>query len=210
LAVQAFATQQALEVRRRREEYLTFVAHDLRTPLNAISLAVSVLDLTLPERGVSDETVQMFRTLRRNVVHLTGLVNKVVEENTNLQTENGIKLERRVFDLWPLVEAVIQDLSPVAGDRSTELVNKVPHDLVVYADAGLLRRVFQNLIGNAIKYTPRGQVTIRTREVGTEGALSARSATTVRESPRCFWTKSSRREKPTRKKRREPVWALPS
>ena len=39
LAVQTFATQQALEVQRRREEYLAFVAHDLRTPLNAISLA---------------------------------------------------------------------------------------------------------------------------------------------------------------------------
>jgi signal transduction histidine kinase len=171
LAVQAFAAQQALEVRGRREEYLTFVAHDLRTPLNAISLAVSLLEMSLPQRGVSDHTVQTFRTLSRNVVHLTGLVNKVVEENTNLQAENGIKLERRVFDLWPLVEAVIQDLSPVAGAGSTELVNKVPHDLVVYADASLLRRVFQNLIGNAIKYTPGGQVTIWTREVGTEGAV---------------------------------------
>src|SRR5215471_9073822 len=39
LAVQTFATQQALEVQRRREEYLAFVAHDLRTPLSAISLA---------------------------------------------------------------------------------------------------------------------------------------------------------------------------
>ena len=171
LAVQAFAAQQALEVRRRREEYLTFVAHDLRTPLNAISLAVSLLELTRPDRGLSDETVQTFRTLSRNVAHLTGLVNKVLEENTDRQTENGIKLERRLFDLWPLVEAVIQDLSPVAGDGGTELVNKVPHDLVVYADAGLLRRVFQNLIGNAIKYTPGGQVTIRAREVGAEGAV---------------------------------------
>ena len=47
LALQTYATQRALEVQRRREEYLAFVAHDLRTPLNAISLAGRVLELTL-------------------------------------------------------------------------------------------------------------------------------------------------------------------
>ena len=171
LALQTYATQRALEVQRRREEYLAFVAHDLRTPLNAISLAGRVLELTLPERGTSAETAQMLKALRRNVQHLEGLVGKVLEENTNLQTEIGIKLERREFDLWPLVEALIHDLHPVAGTASTQLINKVPDDLVVYADAGLLRRVFQNLIANAIKYTPRGEVIIGARELGAEGAV---------------------------------------
>ncbi len=168
LAVQTFATQRALEVQRRREEYLAFVAHDLRTPLNAISMAASVLELTLPKRDASAETGQMLKTLRRNVQHLDGLVRKVLEENTNLQTEIGVKLQRREFDLWPLVEALIHDLHPVAGTSSTQLVNKVPDDLVVYADASLLRRVFQNLIANAIKYTPRGEVIIGARELGAE------------------------------------------
>ena len=103
--------------------------------------------------------------------HLEALVDKVLEENTNIQTEIGIKLERREFDLWPLVEALIHDLHPVAGTASTQLINKVPDDLVVYADASLLRRVFQNLIANAIKYTPRGEVVIGARETGAEGAV---------------------------------------
>ena len=171
LALQTYATQRALEVQRRREEYLAFVAHDLRTPLNAISLAGRVLELTLPARGTSAETAQMLKALRRNVQHLEALVGKVLEENTNLQTEIGIKLERREFDLWPLVEALIHDLHPVAGTASTQLINKVPDDLVVYADASLLRRVFQNLIANAIKYTPRGEVVIGARELGAEGAV---------------------------------------
>ena len=171
LALQAYATQRALEVQRRRAEYLAFVAHDLRTPLNAISLAGRVLELTLPERGGSAEIAQMLKALRRNVQHLEGLVGKVLEENTNLQTEIGVKLERREFDLWPLVEALIHDLHPVAGTASTQLINKVPDDLVVYADASLLRRVFQNLIANAIKYTPRGEVIIGARELGAEGAV---------------------------------------
>ncbi|MDZ4687902.1 MAG: HAMP domain-containing sensor histidine kinase [Planctomycetaceae bacterium] len=171
LAVQSYATQQAREVQHRREEYLAFVAHDLRTPLNAISLAARVLELTLPEASARAETAQMFTALRRNVLHLERLVSKVIEESTNLQTEIGIKLERRTFDLWPLVEALIHDLHPVAGTNSTRLRNKVPEDLVVYADASLLRRVFQNLIANAIKYTPRGEVVIGARELSEEEAL---------------------------------------
>jgi len=168
LAVQTFADHQALKVQRRREEYLAFVAHDLRTPLNAISLAASVLELTLPAEDCSAETGQMLKSLRRNVKHLETMVAKVIDENANLQTEVGIKLERRVLDLWPLVEALIHDLHPIAGTGSTRLSNMVPADLVVYADASLLRRVMQNLIANAIKYTPRGEVVIGARDLGAE------------------------------------------
>ncbi len=165
LALQTYATQQALEVQRRREEYLAFVAHDLRTPLNAVSLATRVLELTFPERSARSESAQMLKTLGRNVKQLQALVEKIIEENTNLRTETGVKLERRDFDLWPLVEALIHDLRPVAGTGSTQLINRVPQNLVAFADASLLRRVFQNLIANAIKYTPRGKVIIGAREL---------------------------------------------
>jgi len=171
LAVKTFAAARALEVRGRREEYLSFVAHDLRTPLNAISLATNVLELAVPARSAGAAHAQMFKTLRRNVQHLDALVGKVIEENTGLLSELGIKLERRTFDLWPLVEALVHDLHPVAHAAGTRLLNEVPDDLVVYADAGLLRRVFQNVIGNAIAYTPRGQVVIGARQFGPERAF---------------------------------------
>ena len=165
LAVQTYAAQRAMEVQQRREEYLSFVAHDLRTPLNAIAMAGRVLERTSQDQSAGTVTNQMLKTLRRNVQHLETLVAKVMEENTNLETEIGIKLERREFDLWPLVEALIHDLHPVAGTSSTHLINKVPDDLIVYADAGLLKRVFQNLIANAINYTPRGEVIIGAKEI---------------------------------------------
>ncbi|HYJ04718.1 MAG TPA: HAMP domain-containing sensor histidine kinase [Chthoniobacterales bacterium] len=174
LAVQTYATQRALEVQRRREEYLAFVAHDLRTPLNAISLAARVLEVTFGERSERAETAQMLRTLGRNVGHLQRLVEKIIEENTNLQTETGIKLERRELDLWPLVQALIHDLRPVAGTGSTKLINKIPQRLVVYADANLLRRVFQNLIANAIKFTPRGKVVIRAQHIDSADVVECR------------------------------------
>ncbi|HTL00446.1 MAG TPA: sensor histidine kinase [Pseudomonadales bacterium] len=171
LALQAYATERALEVQRRREQYLAFVAHDLRTPLNAISLAGRVLELTVAANDPNAETDRMLRALRRNVQHLESLVSKVLEENTSLQTEVGIKLERREFDLWPLVEALVHDLHPVAGTDSTRLVNRVPDDLVVYADASLLRRVFQNLIANAIKYTRRGEIVVGAKDLRADGVV---------------------------------------
>lgn len=174
LALQTYATEQALEVQRRREEYLAFVAHDLRTPLNAISLATRILEVTFKERIERAETAQMLKSLGRNVQHLQKLVEKIIEENTNLRTETGVKLVCRNFDLWPLVEALIHDLHPVAGTASTKLVNKVPHHLVVYADASLLRRVFQNLIANAIRFTPRGKVLIEARDLSEEGVVECR------------------------------------
>lgn len=160
-AVESYATQQAVEVRRRREEYLAFVAHDLRTPLNAIAMSMQVLELLLADASAATpQAARMWNVLNRNVQHLKVLADAVVDEHANLVTETGIKLERRTFDLWPLVEALIHDISPVAGTGSTTLVNDVPEEYEVQADASLLRRIFQNLIANAIDHTPRGTVTI--------------------------------------------------
>ncbi|HEY5704091.1 MAG TPA: HAMP domain-containing sensor histidine kinase [Terrimicrobiaceae bacterium] len=168
LAIQTFAAQRALELQRRRDEYLAFVAHDLRTPLNAIALVTRILELTPSD---SNETPRMLKTLRRNVQGLKTLVDKVLKESAHIETEAGIRLELRTFDLWPLVESVLQDLHPVAETASTRLVNEIPEDLPVCADASLLRRVFQNLVANAITYAPRGEVVIGARETGTEGAI---------------------------------------
>jgi signal transduction histidine kinase len=137
-------------------------------------MAGRVLETLLQGKNTGDETPRMIKALRRNAQHLEKLVTKVLEENSNLQTELGIKLEVREFDLWPLVESLVHDLHPIAGTSSTRLINEVPEDLVVFADASLLKRIYQNLIANALNYTPRGQVTI--------GAMETRA-----EDPVEFW-----------------------
>lgn len=171
IALQTYANQRALEVRQRREEYLAFVAHDLRTPLFAISLASRVLEKTLPSKGYSADSAQMLKSMRRSVQQLEELVRKVLEENTNVQTDSGVKIVPRTFDLWPLVEALLEELETVAQDASTQLINKVPDDLVVFADASLLKRVFQNLIANAIRYTPGGTVVVEAKELVTKAVV---------------------------------------
>ncbi len=170
VAVKSHALKRALEVKRRREEYLAFVAHDLRTPLNAISLATRVLELQIPPAASSAEMARMLKTLRRNVESLDALATKVIEENTDLISQAGANVQWRRFDLWPLVEGMVQNLQPVAGPRSTQLFNRVPYELEVHADASLLRRVFQNLIANAIRFTPAGEVEIGASS-GPEGVL---------------------------------------
>ncbi|WP_373649686.1 sensor histidine kinase [Schlesneria sp. DSM 10557] len=161
LALSTYTAQQAMDVQERRQEYLAFVAHDLRTPLSAISTAGRVLEMMLPQQVMNDpDLVQLLKALNRNVKHLENLISKVIEENTHLQTETGIRLERREFDLWPVVESIILDFRPLVEETGTKLLNRVPDETVVFADAGLIRRILQNLIANAIRYTTGGTIEI--------------------------------------------------
>ncbi len=170
-AVQTYATQQALEVKQRREEYLSFVAHDLRTPLFAISLTGRSLEKSLAGQVLGADSQRILKSLRRNVQQLQDLIGKVLEENTNLLEVIGVKVELRWFDLWPLVEALLDDLETIAAEANTKLLNRVPVDLVVFADARLLRRVFQNLIGNAIRFSPGGEVIVSAQATVAQGIV---------------------------------------
>jgi signal transduction histidine kinase len=84
----------------------------------------------------------------------------VLQEEKVLQLDDSPRVEKREFDLWSLVESTIQDLSPIASDALSTLVNNVPSDMTIFADARLLGQVFQNLISNAIKFTPNGKITV--------------------------------------------------
>jgi signal transduction histidine kinase len=165
-AVKAFAEGQMREVQRRRAEHLAFVAHDLRTPLSAIAFATRILEQRMPQAGGDVETVRLLKILGRNSKQLDALVSNVLKENTQLLTEMGVHVERRTFDLWPVVETLLQDMEPAASKGGTRLVNRVPDDLDVRADATLIRRIFQNLIANAIRYAPGGEVAVGARQGG--------------------------------------------
>jgi signal transduction histidine kinase len=176
IAVHSFAEYQVMEVQRRREDYLAFVSHDLKTPLNAITLATHVLDFQFSDSIANDETRKILMTLRRNVAYLSTLVSSVLDENSKTQSESGIRVYRRKFDLWPVVETLIRDMALIAKEGAATLVNNVPEDLVMFADAELLRRVFQNLIANAVRYTPTGTIEIGARVIAVQTGRS-RSAT---------------------------------
>lgn len=165
-AVQAFAAQQARVVRRQREEYLSFVAHDLRTPLHAMAVSLAVLE----GRGGVDPA-PLLDILRRNVATLAGLVDKVLAENIGLLSDSVAAIERRTFELWPVVEEVLRELEPLAADAACHLSNAVPFGLAASGDVGLLRRVFRNLVGNAIRYSAAGRVEVGAISLSGDGAV---------------------------------------
>lgn len=164
LAVMAFAAQQALIRKEQQDEHLAFVAHDLRTPLNAVCLLVDQLKYGLDEKTIRG-TGNLFEILQRNLQRLEQLIKKVLENHAQLlQPGTSFQPERRTFELWPLVQRLILDLRSVSSKHDVDVANEIPHELTVYADAGLISQVFQNLLGNAFKYAAQGRVIVRANE----------------------------------------------
>ncbi len=164
LAVEAFASQQAIEREKQQREHLAFIAHDLRTPLNAIGLVHQEIELCLDEKARA-EVGELFTIAARNLQRLEALVKRVMETNMQPADDGGVfRPERRHFELWPLVQRLIHDLSPLAAKDGIEVRNAVPRPLLVDADAGLLAQIFQNLLGNACKYAARGRIVISAQE----------------------------------------------
>jgi signal transduction histidine kinase len=154
-----------LEIQQRRAEQLAFVAHDLRTPLSAVRLAADYLEMTLADNFTDAEASEMFQILKRNVSQLGELITRIIKEHSDAHAQLAQKLEQRTIDLWPLIQDVITNLAPVSNTAGVEVTNRVPRQLRVYADAELLARVFQNLLSNAFKYSPRSEVSIEAAEL---------------------------------------------
>lgn len=164
LAVMAFAAQQALIRKEQEDEHLAFIAHDLRTPLFAVSLLVNELRHGLDQKALADAG-DLFEILLRNLQRVEDLLRKVLD--TKVQPSalgSSFRPERRTFDLWPLVQRLILDLGAVSSQHAVEVINEIPPTLTVFADAGLISQVFQNLLGNAFKYATRGRVVVRASE----------------------------------------------
>jgi signal transduction histidine kinase len=136
--------------------------HDLRTPLSAILTAGLILEKSIPTEVKTGRVTNMLQLQRRNVDRLKALLKEATQEQYNIaaSTIGELGVECREFELWPLIEDLIGDLKPLWEKVPVQILNLVPTDLTVFADALLLTKVFQNLFSNAIKYTRAGEITI--------------------------------------------------
>jgi two-component system, OmpR family, phosphate regulon sensor histidine kinase PhoR len=163
VAVQTYSEQKALEIQRQREEHLSFIVHDLKTPLAAVSTATKILERMLSDESKNERVATMLQIVERNTERLNGLISRVIQEETTMQRPESVfpsKVQKRHFDLWPLIEQLTHDLQPLTEAKRIRVRNEVPHDCLMFADPVLIIQVFQNLLSNAIKYTADGEIVV--------------------------------------------------
>jgi two-component system phosphate regulon sensor histidine kinase PhoR len=165
VAVETYSEQKSLEIQRQREEHLSFLVHDLKTPLSAVSTAAMILERSLNGDSKNDRTARMLEIVQRNTKRLNALISRVIQEQTGLERTGAesifaAKVEKRHFDLWPLIEELVRDLQPLTEPKRIHIRNDVPHECLLFADPVLIMQVFQNLLSNAIEYTTDGEIRI--------------------------------------------------
>ncbi|WP_172195531.1 PAS domain-containing protein [Saccharibacillus qingshengii] len=139
-----------------KAKFLSLMSHEIRTPLNGVLGMTELMDGT----GMTEEQQEYMEVLRLSARGLQGVVDRILDFNA---AENGAaRFLKQPFDVRLLLEEAVGNFSVQAEASGVELDlridEKFPSELV--GDADKLRRVLIGLIGNAVKFTPRGSVSV--------------------------------------------------
>jgi signal transduction histidine kinase/ActR/RegA family two-component response regulator len=150
------AQEAAEAATRARSEFLAGMSHEIRTPMNAI---IGMADLLMDAGPAAEERV-IIETIRTAGGSLLSLVNDILDYS---KIESGkMELEKQPFDLRECIEAAVAEFRAEADARGLGLVLTVAEGTpaVVKGDSTRLRQVLRNLLGNALKFTSKGQVSV--------------------------------------------------
>jgi len=141
---------------RARRDFVANISHELRTPLTAIRLLADTLKARYPNDNADAQK------LLDQVIGQTDTLTQLTQELYDLtQIESGnVPMRMTSVPLRELADGVIARLSPQAERAGLELKNEIPSDLRALIDAAQIARVLSNLLHNAIKFTPKGTITI--------------------------------------------------
>lgn len=145
---------------RAKTRFLANMSHELRSPLNGVIGAAQLLEAQGADAGRRAELVQIIRTSGNN---LLGLIEHVLDL---ARIEAGaFELQTRDFNLLDCIEAAVVSSAPLASAKGLRLSCCVDPALPLWrhGDDGRLRQLVLNLLGNAVKFTARGEVSIDVR-----------------------------------------------
>jgi two-component system, OmpR family, phosphate regulon sensor histidine kinase PhoR len=148
--VEALQRLEALD--RAKDDFISGVSHELRTPLTSISGYLELLEDEAAEGGSRSQS-RALTVVRRNVERLGGLIEDLL---TLSRIESGaFQTTRRHVDVAAVARTVLEDVRPQAEARGVDLRHRFTDDATVLGDDGQLGRALLNLVGNAVKFTPR-------------------------------------------------------
>lgn len=154
------ATRQAEEASRAKSDFLANMSHEIRTPMTAI---LGFVDLLNDPSAGADQRAGHIETIRRNGEHLLTVINDILDLS---KIEAGkMTIERVAAAPDVLLADVVNLMRQRAEARGVSLVVDLPVPLpdAVLTDPIRLRQILINLVGNAVKFTERGSVTIGAR-----------------------------------------------
>jgi signal transduction histidine kinase/DNA-binding NarL/FixJ family response regulator len=141
---------------RAKAEFLANMSHEIRTPMNAVIGMTSLL-IETPQ---SAEQRQFTEIIRSSGEHLLAIIEEILDFS---KIEAGrLDLEARPFVLRQLVEEALDVVSLKAGQKNIDLVYSIDNEtpIAFIGDAGRIRQVIVNLLGNATKFTEHGEVEV--------------------------------------------------